>query len=202
MTAPSSRPPLKGNERRDRILQVAATMFSERGYHATSLQDIADEVDLLKGSLYYYFESKQDLLLEVARAAHVVNMDELAKMLDEVSPGIEKVRRYVEYCITTIADHPITVAAFYSEMRYLEAEHAQEIIEERDRQQQLLVDLIGAAQADGSVGTRTPPKLAAMGIVGLINSIARWYHQDGAWGADEIARAFADMVVDGLHRAG
>lgn len=198
MSSQRSRRPRKGNVRRDQILRVAAAMFAEKGYQATSLQDIADEVDLLKGSLYYYFQSKQDLLLEVARAAHVVPSDELAAFLEEVDSGIEKLHRYVEYIIKTLANHPITVTAFYSEMRYLEPEHAREIVAERDRHQEMLVDLIASGQADGSIATHTHPKLMAMGIIGLVNSIARWYQPDGAWTPDVIARAFADMVVDGL----
>jgi TetR/AcrR family transcriptional regulator, cholesterol catabolism regulator len=192
----------RSNVRREQILDAAAQLFSVRGYQATSLQDIANEVDLLKGSLYYYFESKQDLLLEVARAAHVVPVDGLTAVLAGPGSVIEKLRRYVEYHIATLAEHPITVAAFYSEMRYLKPEHAREIIAARDREQDVLVGLLATGQEEGSVAATTPPKLLAMAILGLINSIARWYRPDGEWPPDVIARAFADMVVDGLVGSG
>src|SRR5947207_409360 len=65
--AAPSRPPRR---RQQEILEAAARVFHEKGYESTSIQDIADEVGILKGSLYYYIRSKEDLLYEIIRDIH------------------------------------------------------------------------------------------------------------------------------------
>jgi AcrR family transcriptional regulator len=73
--------PRVGNSQEARMIDVAARMFQERGYDATRLQDIADEVGLLKGSLYHYIDSKEDLLFRLLESVHV----EVERILDEVA---------------------------------------------------------------------------------------------------------------------
>ena len=186
------------NPRSAQIVDVAARLFAENGYPATSIQDIADGAGLLKGSLYYYFKSKQEILLEVARAAHNIDLEELLSSMDEVGSASEKVRRYIEYFVRNIASHPVTTAAFYRGMRYLEPDESTEIFDVRDRYEAALAEVIAAGQRDGSITAGPPAELLVIGILGLVNSIARWYEADGAWGEELIASTFADMVIDGM----
>lgn len=198
MTTPRTRGKRGQNQRRAQILEVAARLFAEKGYEATSIEDIAVGVDILKGSLYYYFRSKQELLLEVARQAHSIPFDALTDAMDSVGTAPEKVWHYVEMSVRTVAEHPARTAAFYSEMRHLEPRHAREIIDARDRYESLLIDVLAAGQEDGSIARDAPPGLLARGIFGIINSASRWYRPGGSWPADLVSVAYADLVVSGV----
>jgi AcrR family transcriptional regulator len=82
---PSARRP-RGDETRERILEVALTLFNERGYDKTSLREIAERLDVTKAALYYHFDRKEDILLELDRRLGAVGsevLDELEHLAEE-----------------------------------------------------------------------------------------------------------------------
>lgn len=185
--------------RREVILRVAERKFATVGYEGTSLRDIADEAGVLKGSLYHYFESKEEILFEVARKAHSVSMDNLVDgSTGPADSAVDVIRRFVERNVRFITENSYGTAAFYAEMRHLTPAHAEEIVALRQQYETTLTDLIRDGQADGTIMADTPPRLLANAILGLINSIIRWYQPDGEWTADDIAAVFGSIAAKGV----
>lgn len=190
-----SRPPRR---RRQEILEAAAGVFHEKGYKATSIQDIADAVGILKGSLYYYITSKEDLLFEILQDVHQQGLTNLERI--EATPGtpLQKIRAFVTLHVTHNAENLVKMAVFFHDFRSLSPERREIILAERDLYDRHLRTLIAAGQKDGRVCPDLDPKLTSIEILGMMNWIYHWYKPGGSQSASELAEGMADFVVAGL----
>jgi AcrR family transcriptional regulator len=190
-----SRPPRR---RRQEILEAAAEVFHQKGYKATSIQDIADAVGILKGSLYYYITSKEDLLFEILQDVHQQGIQNLERI--ESAPGtpLQRIRAFVTVHVTHNAENLVKMAVFFHDFRSLSPERREIIVAERDLYDQHLRALIAAAQKDGSVCPDVDPKLASIQILGMMNWIYHWYRPGGSLSVSDLAGTMADFVVAGL----
>src|SRR5258708_3329722 len=117
--APSSNQPRERRNRYDEIIQAALRIFAEKGYAATSIQDVADAVGVLKGSLYHYIDSKEDLLFHIFDDAHA----EAEKLMAEVdnldADPVERLRFYLEASVRrTLGNLPLQ-ALYFRDWRHL-----------------------------------------------------------------------------------
>lgn len=184
--------------RQSEILEAAARVFHEKGYESTSIQDIADSVGILKGSLYYYITSKEDLLYEIIQGVH----EEALKNLDLVAAldgdALQKIRAFVVVHFQNNAENLVKMGVFFKDFRSLSGERRRVIVEERDMYDSFLRDLIRAAQDEGTVCADLDPKLTAITILGMLNWVYQWYRPDGEMNSLEIANLYGDFVVAGL----
>jgi AcrR family transcriptional regulator len=190
--------PTKAEARYDQIYETAARLFHEKGYGSTSLQDLATAVGLQKGSLYHYIDSKEDLLYGITEYAHNFFID-LVRGVNEAdrSPleGIEAtLRLHAEFA----AEHFHVTAAFYRDRSALSADRQERIVATRDAYEKALRRLIREGQAAGQIAEDLDPKLAVLGILGMINWINQWYNPDGPLTPSDIADAFCKMCVRAL----
>lgn len=184
--------------RQSEILEAAAQVFHEKGYESTSIQDIADSVGILKGSLYYYITSKEDLLYEIIQGVH----EEALKNLDLVAAldgdALQKIRAFVVVHFKNNAENLVKMGVFFKDFRSLGGERREVIVQERDMYDSFLRNLIRAAQKEGTVCADLDPKLTAITILGMLNWVYQWYRPDGDMDALEIANLYGDFVVAGL----
>lgn len=184
------------DERWPEILQISARMFSERGYSATSLQAIADELGMLKGSLYYYIRSKDDLLYEVIRTVYWEGVANFHRMSSGDGTAAERLANAIEGHVKHLTNNIIETTVFLHEFDRLPEARRVELstISYDDLVRELILD----GQRDGSFKADMDPSLVSMAILGATNWVYRWYHEDGPRNADEIGRLFADLFVSGL----
>src|ERR1051326_861333 len=125
------------SSRRNELTRQAARLFAEKGYHGTSIGDLAEALGVQKGSLYAHIESKQDLLYETmregARAFHR-GLD----AIDDLLPATEKIRLALRSHLRVVADQLDVATVFVQEWRYLEGERRDEIVAERRRYEELI----------------------------------------------------------------
>lgn len=186
----------KRNRRRTQILHSALRAFRENGYHATTLEDIADQLGLRNTALYHYFPDKESLLYE----CHRRSLDEVTPLIDEAMERHDTatdqlayvIREHVRVMIDTLEGSPL---AF--EVPALSAEHQAEIVAARDRYEGGLREILARGVESGEFRT-VDPKIAAFAILGAINWIARWYRPEGELHAPELGAQFADFLVGGL----
>jgi len=190
-----SRPPRR---RRQEILEAAAGVFHAKGYKATSIQDIADAVGILKGSLYYYITSKEDLLFEILQDVHEQGLRNLERIDGVEGTPLQKIRAFVTVHVTHNAENLVKMAVFFHDFRSLSTERREIILAERDLYDQHLRQLIAAAQQDGSVCPDLDPKLTSIEILGMMNWIYHWYRPSGSLSVSALADSMADFVVAGL----
>jgi AcrR family transcriptional regulator len=184
--------------RQSEILDAAAQVFHDKGYDSTSIQDIADAVGILKGSLYYYITSKEDLLYDIIQEVHRDGLKNLARIAALEGTALQKIRAFVVVHFTHNAENLVKVGVFFKDFRSLGEERRKVIVEERDEYENFLRDLIKAGHRDGTVCRDLEPKLSAITILGMLNWLYQWYRPEGEWSATAIANAYGDFVVAGL----
>lgn len=184
--------------RRQEVLDAAARIFYEKGYEATSIQDIADALGILKGSLYYYINSKEDLLYELMEGVHRSELARLDVVLQADGGPVEKLRLLIESHVIANLENWRTSAIFFHDFRSLSEERRRTIIVERDRLERTMRELIVQGQAEGIFDKTADPKILTLGILGMANSFHLWYHESGGWKPAEIASQCADFTIRGL----
>src|SRR3954454_3129771 len=150
----STRQRAKWLRRQREIYDVAARVFHEKGYEQTSMDDIAEAVGLLKGSLYHYIDSKEDLLYGIANAVNKTVADGMARNELLEGPAIERLRAQFHGHTLTAGhdlDFLILVQVYYHEFRSLTPEHQDEVMVLRRSYVKYTRDRIALAQAEGSV---------------------------------------------------
>lgn len=184
--------------RRQEIIDVAAEIFCEKGYEATSIQDIADAVGILKGSLYYYIETKEELLFAVIQEVHESALTNLERWQGTEGDALVQVRGFVESHVLHLAQNRVKVAVFFHDFRSLDGEHQAIILEERDLYDHALRRLVVAGQEQGVICPDIDAKLLSFGVLGLMNWLYQWFRPNGGFTPKGVATAFADFVVAGL----
>jgi AcrR family transcriptional regulator len=192
----SPRVSAKHRRRRDQILQAALRAFRERGYHATTLDDIAVRLGLRKTALYHYFPDKEAILY----ACHLESLSRLEHLVGEARARFGRpaeqlaylIREHVRVMTDTLQGSPL---AF--EVTALSPDHQWEIIHGRDAYERALRETIDQGIRAGDFRP-TDPKLAAFAILGAINWIARWYQPGGPLEAEELGERFAEQLLGGL----
>jgi AcrR family transcriptional regulator len=184
--------------RADEIIDAAARVFAERGYHGTSTQAIADVLGMRQASLYYYFPSKEAALEAVC--AHGV--DGHAEAADAIvagsDPPLVKLAKLIAAHLAPNEAKRDYVKVFINERRYLPTASRRRIGRVSRRIERNFERVIRAGIADGSMRGDIDPRLAMLSVLGMCNAVINWRSSDQATDVAEIAAAFAKLVADGL----
>ena len=185
--------------RRRHILEAAAEAFRDRGFHATTMRDIAAKAGMTVGNLYYYFKNKDDLLAFCQEDAlgRLLSLAKEVKRRDDAPDRAlaELIRGHLE-CL----NHDVPASLGHLEVAPTEGERGRRLASMRDRYERAVRGLVADGQKQG-LFRAGDPKVAALAILGAVNWTVRWYSPRGNRSLDEIATAFADQLVGGL-RAG
>ena len=184
--------------RRDELVVAAAEIFHRKGYDATSMQEIAEAVGMLKGSLYYYIDTKEDLLFAVIEKAHRLGSDGLALSAAEGGDALTQLRRTVIIHMRNNLEHLEEIGVFFQDFRSLSPERRGTIVAERDSYERFFRGLIEQGQQEGTIDPKVDPKLATKALLGMINWVYQWYRPDGPRPSEEIAEAFAEIALAGI----
>jgi AcrR family transcriptional regulator len=182
---------------RDDILDAAAQIFREKGYHAASMQDIAARVNLQKASLYHHVASKQEILLSLLDRALDLLTLQIEQVLDPALPPDQNLRQAMQAYLQAMLDHRDLAAVLLLEHRSLDPQYQARHIPRRDRFERLWRDLIQAGIERG-VFTCSDPALASKAVLGVMNWSITWYKPKGMLSPAEIAGQFAGLFLNGL----
>jgi len=185
----------KSRHRSEAILASAVAAFRKHGYHGTSMREIADAVERTKGSLYYYFESKADILYEAHDRALDRMLAALARIEGSDASAEEQLRELVVEHVRAIVDgfHGTALAL---ELDALPPQARRRVISKRDRFEKGLRRIL--AHCAGTEAEALTVQLTGFTLLGAINWLARWYSPRGEMSVDEIGRFFAELVLAGL----
>ena len=190
-------------ERRRGVVLAAAAVFKEKSLAGTSIDDIAQAAGLDRATLYYYFESKEELFREVVIDAVISNIklgEEVAKSDD---PPNVKLTSLISGVMGSYAEFYPHLFVFLREDPTMMSSRGNpdiDIIELSRRFDHALIEIIRVGIDDGVFRDDISPRLAAYGIVGMLNWSHRWFDPNGPVDTDEVARAFASLAVDGLKK--
>src|SRR5213079_1736830 len=181
--------------RRNELTRQAARLFAEKGYHGTSIGDLAEAMGVQKGSLYAHIDSKADLLWDVARdgaAAFHAALDGI----DDGLPATEKIRLALRAHLRVVAEQLDVATVFIREWRYLDGERREEFVAERRRYEDRFRALFREGRELGELRTDLDDATATL----LALSAANWAYTWLRPGADtnELADRFTALLLDGM----
>ncbi len=186
--------------RRDQIQATAQQLFREKGYLATSMRDIADEMQMKGGgSLYAHIKGKEDLLWDIAIEAIKAFFGAIEPILASDLPPVEKLREAMIAHMLVITSHLGATAVYFDEWRHLGETRRAEFQTRRDEYERLFQRLIHEG-IDSGLFRPFDERLATLHVLGSMNAIRRWYRPDGRLPASTVASAIADMALNGLRK--
>lgn len=197
-TTPVSQREQLREAKRYAVLQAAAQLFNERGFHATSLDDIAARLKVTKPTLYYYVKNKDEILLQCVRRGLTLMLEGIeasrsngGKAVDQLMACMQVYARIVTQdfgmCLIRVGDEQLPPAS-RKELRRLKSAVDQEFRR-----------LVAAGVAEGSLQP-CDPKMTAFVIAGALSWIGRWYRPGGQYTAEQVAQQCIATLCDGVLR--
>jgi TetR/AcrR family transcriptional regulator, cholesterol catabolism regulator len=181
--------------RREELSRQAARLFAEKGYHGTSVGDVAEALGVQKGSLYAHIEGKEDLLYETMRvgaAAFHAALDQIPEQL----PAIEKLRLALRAHLRVVADQVDVATVFVQEWKYLEGARLEEIVSERRRYEERIRELFREGREQSELRTDLDENAAALLFLSAANWAYTWLR--AGTDTDALADRFFVLLLDGL----
>ena len=179
-------------------IEVATDVFYAKGYDAASLQDIADRLGMLKGSLYYYIQSKEDLLYDVIKTVHEEGLANIESLAAGEGDALDRLRSVIIGHIDHECRNMTKTAVFLHELQALSPERQAEIIGDEHAYRRVFVALIETGQQAGVFRAEVNSKLAALSILGSVNWVYRWFRPGGEFTARQLGEQFADLALRGI----
>jgi TetR/AcrR family transcriptional regulator, cholesterol catabolism regulator len=184
--------------RADEIIDAAARVFAERGYHGTTTQAIADVLGMRQASLYYYFPSKEAALEEVCARGTDGFVEGAERVMGMDVPPLEKLRLLIASHLAPIQTMPDYVRVFINERRYLPDASRKRVGRKSRRIERFFEQVIQDGIDDGSIYRGTDARLAMLAVLGMCNAVINWREDDRDQDIGRIAGGFAEIVAKGL----
>jgi AcrR family transcriptional regulator len=183
---------------KEKITEYSIKLFEKKGFSETSIQDIVDSIGVTKGSFYYYFSSKEELLMDI----HLRYIDELLSRQEQIladqSTSKQKLFDIVYMLISSIKSKGASAKIFFREMRHLSDARLAQIIAKRDEFRLNVERLIREGIENGELRKDLNPVIVTFGILGAANWSYQWFNPDGKVSDREVAEIFVEMILKGI----
>ena len=180
------------------IKQKSILLFEEKGFSETSIQDIVEAIGVTKGTFYYYFTSKEQLLMDI----HLGYIDDLLERQEKIRQkqlsNREKVTQLIALLITDIANHGPSGKVFFREMRHLCEDNALEVKGKREKFRKNLEEIISDGMVQHEFRQGLQPDIIAFAILGVTNWSYQWFNPSGGISADRLADIYSDLILNGI----
>lgn len=180
------------------MIYAAARVFAERGYEATSIEDLLRATGMTRGGLYHYTASKRELLLGVLDELMDPLIERVREILDGPGKPEQQLRDVMRVWLAHVATHRHHMIVLSQERRTLEqgsgfdrARHA------RTRFEAMLAEILNRGKCDGSF-SMPDTRLSLLMLLGMVNYVPQWYTSSGRRTPGEISELYCDMLLDGI----
>jgi AcrR family transcriptional regulator len=188
----------QGGEVKARILRVAAQLFMEQGFAATSVREIGERAAVGQSSLYHHVRSKGHLLHELHQSFSKDLIERLTAVAVSAGSPIEHLRGLMRVVVSVVESHQPEVTVFLREDHALPEDARKEIQLERDHVDAIIDKVISDGIATGELRQDLDVRLTRLAVLGMCNWTYRWFRPDAQYSSAHIAESFADLVLDGL----
>jgi AcrR family transcriptional regulator len=184
---------------RQEILRTAARLFQQRGYDATSMNDVAAALKLSKGGLYHHFQSKDEILFEIMNHAMELTEERVLAPVRSIADPVERLRALIRLHIEVVLsprDREITV--MLHENHPLPPALRKRINHRKKEYVHFVESLIADVQRNRSAKGAVSPRAAAFALLGMINWIYQWYKPEGELQANNLIPQFTELLFGGV----
>ena len=184
---------------KEKITEKSIRLFDQKGFSETSIQDIVDSLGVTKGTFYYYFSSKEQLLMDI----HLRYIDDMLSNQHEIlgdksKSSKDKLLAIVQMLLGNIKTQGARAKVFFREMRNLSEESLSEIIPKRDQFRLNIEKLIEEGKQNGEFRANLNSPIITFGILGVTNWSYQWFNPEGSISDREVAEIFTEMILKGI----
>ena len=192
-------PARKSSKRDEEVLEAAIKVFYERGYAEATVQDVANEVGILKGSLYHYISTKEDLLYRLFELVHeqVESIKLAAEAATDLNP-VERLELYVHKQVQYNLENIERISIYYHDLGLLGPERLAIVQAERRAHNSFVTELIKEAQSAGLTDNTLDARMLANCVFGTIIWTYRWYRPDSRASRETVARLCESFALHGI----
>lgn len=180
--------------RKQEILTAASELFSQRGFHATSIRHLARALGVQGGSLYAHISSKEELLVEIVRRA----AERFLAVRDRLAGSpVQKLRTLVRAHLEVIAQEQASATVFFHEWKFLPEEKRRQVLAWRDAYERLVQEVVEEGVLAGVFRVENP-RLATLFLLSALNWTYQWYRKDGPLSLEELSEEYARLALSAL----
>lgn len=184
-----------------KITEHSIRLFEQKGFTETSIQDIVDSIGATKGTFYYYFSSKEQLLMDIHLDYITKLLEKQAAIMAEDKPCKEKLHALVLMLLESIKTEKAKAIIFFREMKNLSGEKLELILQKREAFRLGFERLLREGIENGEFTAHLDANLASLAILGMVNWSYQWFNPEGRKSEAEVAEIFTDIVLHGIEKA-
>jgi len=182
---------------RRRLVEAAVRLFAEKGYENASVSEIVAAAGVTKGSMYHYFQAKDDLLFEIYHGVLAMQQDRLERLAGGPGTAVDRLRAVAVDVVVTTVEHLDWTTVFFRSMHLLEPAKWATVRAARRRYHDRFRAIVEEGQASGLFRTDVSADLAVHFFFGSVHHLQTWYRPEGAMNAPQIGNVFAQLLIDG-----
>ena len=182
---------------REKIISVAVELFHEKGYRATSVQDIANKCGVTKAALYYYIQSKEEILWEIFDKTMTTAEQRMEELMNRKMPVEERLKAVVYNHIMNVRDEAPYITIFFTEKAHLPI-NKQEEINHRRRTYEKKISAIFEQGINEGILKPLPVLPTVYGLLGICNWMYQWYNPHGKFSPEEMANLYSEILLLGI----
>ena len=187
----------KFTHKQEQLFDTAAALFAEKGYHGTSINDLARAMGLQKGSLYHYFKSKEELLFRLLDEYITAALNEIEKICALEDPPVEKLRQFMLFYSGFYAGDQDRLVLLINDIDKLGDSYRVQVIEKERRYYRALTGIFSQLQ-DAGIMKPMPPAVAAFAFFGMVHYTCKWFQPDGEITAEALGEMFLEIFTKGV----
>jgi TetR/AcrR family transcriptional regulator, cholesterol catabolism regulator len=201
--APPTRPALRRryDRRQERVVQVAAELFAERGFAATSMSDLSEATGLAAGGLYHYIGSKKQLLFRICDELMEPLLAEARTIVEADEPAVTQLRQLLRAWLEHIARHRHHMMVFQQERHLIEHDPQWRTVRRRRKDFELILDgVLERCEREGALSF-ADRALTLRALLGMVNHTSTWLRPRGRLSPEQIADGYSDLLLGAYARA-
>ncbi|MGC5323922.1 TetR/AcrR family transcriptional regulator [Brevibacillus sp. SYSU BS000544] len=184
---------------KEKITEESIRLFEKKGFSETSIQEIVDALGVTKGTFYYYFSNKEELLMDIHLNYIDGLLEQQEKILNDQTKNCRKKLFDIVYLlIHTIESQGPSARVFFREMRHLGKENLERILPKRDNIRFNIEKLLQEGVQSGEFRPDLMVEIVTFGILGITNWSYQWFNPKGKVPDKEVAEIFVDMILSGI----
>lgn len=183
---------------RQAVLDSALRLFEKKGFHATSVQEIAAAAGVSKGAFYHHFDSKEDVLRLIHDEFADEQLADTTRLLETVDSPTEQLRETIRASVVSTARYRAHVTVFFQERRFMTDKSFSAIKAKRDQSEARLVGIVERGIRLGEFRADLEPRIVVFSLIGMIVWLHQWFRPGGSFTAEELGDTLADLVLRGV----
>lgn len=185
------------DERRERLLQIAASVFAAKGYHSTTMRGLARVSGMSLAGIYHYFAGKDEILYLIQERCFTRVVEGAAQAVAEGTTTTEKLERFIHHHVTFFAGHMDEMKVLSHEAESLSAERIEGVNQLKKSYVGQLLGLL--KELDPPLPDDVDPRVAAYSLFGMMNWIYTWYDPQGEISPESLASQFIQLFLNGIN---